>query len=164
MAMIPEAALYLETKCLLGSEVLQIPAQVSPSAPSAVDSPSRPLRVLVVEDEQDTANSTQVLLELLGFEVGVAYTGRAAVHVARHFQPDVVLCDLALPGMDGYAVAAALRQEPKLGAVRLIAISGYPPESLACRRPAAFERHLLKPVDPEELVGAVQTCRRYSSN
>ena len=155
MTMMPEAKLYLKTKAANDSRR----AAPFPTA-SPVKVEVRPLRILVVEDEPDTANSTQILLELLGYQVGVAYDGIAAVHLAREFLPDVILCDLALPGMDGYAVAAALRREPALARIRLIAVSGYAPESAPCRRTTAFECHLVKPVALEELETILQGCRQ----
>ena len=159
MTMMPEAALYLNAKSTAH------PRKAAPNpAANPVEAQARPLRVLVVEDDPDTADSMQVLLELLGYQAGVAYNGLAAVTVARNFQPDVVLCDLALPGMDGFAVAAALRREPDLARVRLIAVSGYAPESAPCRRPTTFERHLVKPVALDELQTTLQACRRFGTD
>jgi len=159
MTMMPEAALYLRAKSTAE------PRKAAPHpAASSLEAQIRPLRVLVVEDDPDTADSMQILLELLGYQAGVAYSGIAAVPTARHFQPDVVLCDLALPGMDGFAVAAALRQEPDLARVRLIAVSGYAPESAPCRQPTTFERHLVKPVALEELQATLQACRQFGTD
>jgi CheY-like chemotaxis protein len=90
----------------------------------------------------------------MGCQVAVAGSGPEAVEQARAFRPDLVLCDLGLPGMSGHEVAAALRQEPATAATRLIAISGYGQEEDRERSLAAgFERHLTKPVDVEELQG-----------
>src|SRR5205823_13103031 len=105
-------------------------------------------RILIVEDSQDTAESLKALLELDGHEVHLAFTGPAGVEAARQMQPEVVLCDLGLPGIDGYGVAAALRQEPTTAAARLIAISGYGQEEDRRRsQRAGFDAHLIKPVD-----------------
>src|SRR4051812_43202815 len=85
-----------------------------------------PVRVLVIEDHPDAAESLRLLLELAGHEVRVARTGPAGVAAARGFQPDVVLCDLGLPGgMSGYEVARALRADPDVAGARLVAVSGY---------------------------------------
>jgi CheY-like chemotaxis protein len=72
--------------------------------------------------------------------------------MARSFRPDVVLCDIGLPGMDGYAVARSLREEPATRTVRLIALTGYGRESDRQRtQEAGFDLHLIKPVEPLEL-------------
>src|SRR5262249_24748874 len=114
-------------------------------------------RVLVVDDNRDATDSLRLLLEVRGHEVAVAYSGRAAVETARGFQPELVLCDLALPGMDGYAVVRALKEAPALAGVRLIAVSGYgsPADQKRCLE-AGFERHMSKPVEPEELLQLLQ--------
>ncbi len=135
-----------------------------PNSPPTDDAPGRAMRVLVVEDEPDTADSMRMLLELRGYEVAVAHTGSAAITAARGLRPDVVLCDLALPGMDGFAVAEALRRESDLPRARLIAVSGYSPDSALCCRPTAFERHLTKPVEPEELLDTLRSCPRFAAN
>jgi len=110
----------------------------------------RPPRVLVVDDHRDAAESTAMLLELAGCEVAVAYTGLEAIHRAHSFQPSIVLCDIGLPRLDGYAVARALRADPSLEGVRLIAVTGYGYETDKVRAgEAGFDEHLLKPVAPE---------------
>jgi signal transduction histidine kinase len=115
--------------------------------PSAVS-----LRILVIEDSRDAAESLRDILELFGHEARVALTGTQGVIEARSFQPDVVICDLGLPGLDGCQVAECLRREAALSGTRLIALTGYAsPEDRARARDAGFERHLVKPVDPEEL-------------
>jgi PAS domain S-box-containing protein len=120
-----------------------------PSAPYAMPA-ARSQRVLVVEDNRDAAESLRMLLELSGYHVAVAYAGPTALETARTFRPNVVLCDIGLPGgMDGYAVAGALRDDPELFGVTLIALSGYGrEEDQRQARRAGFDRHLTKPVDP----------------
>ena len=81
-------------------------------------------RILIIEDNPDAAHTSRDLLELFGHEVEIAYTGRAGVEAARRILPDVILCDLGLPQMDGFEVAAALRCDPTTAATLLIAISG----------------------------------------
>lgn len=120
--------------------------------PSRTCLPHRPLRLLIVEDNVDTAETLQVLLQHFGHEVRMAHTGRAGVCLARRWHPDVVLCDLGLPELDGFGVAQTLRKDPEMENTRLIAISGYSQEE--DRRRSAevgFELHLAKPVDPLEL-------------
>jgi signal transduction histidine kinase/DNA-binding response OmpR family regulator len=107
-------------------------------------------RVLVIEDNADVAESVQMMLQLCGHEVVVADTGQSGLEAARQFRPDIVLCDIGLPGgMDGYAVARALRAAPEPLAATLIALSGYGQEEDQRRAlEAGFDRHLTKPVDP----------------
>jgi signal transduction histidine kinase len=113
----------------------------------------RRLRILIVEDNPDTATTMRLLLELMGYEVAVAATGHAGVEATLRTHPDVVLCDIGLPGgMDGYAVARSVRQNPATARTRLIAVTGYGREEDRRRsREAGFDLHLTKPVDPAEL-------------
>jgi CheY-like chemotaxis protein len=93
-----------------------------------------------------------MLLELLGHTVAVAYTGPDGVRLAREWRPDVVLCDIGLPGLDGYGVAGALRHDPATAGARLIAVTGYGQDEDRRRtREAGFDHHLTKPVDPVAL-------------
>jgi len=126
---------------------------VSPREPeeaTAPDPETGPRRVLVIEDNVDAAESMQMLLELSGFEVATAMDGLAGLEAARRFRPDVVLCDIGLPGgMDGYAVARELRADDALRPVRLIALTGYGQAEDQRRAYAeGFDLHLTKPVDP----------------
>jgi signal transduction histidine kinase len=134
----------------------ELPLQPPPSDAdlSAASAPPRSdrLRVLIVEDNPDAAESLRDLVELFGHEVEVAYTGDAGVERARQVRPDVVLCDLGLPGMDGYAVAADLRRDLATQSARLIAITGYgQEEDLRRTAEAGFDAHLTKPVDVKTL-------------
>jgi signal transduction histidine kinase len=122
-------------------------------ATEAAGPSARRWRVLVIEDNHDTADTLRLLLESYEHEVAVAYTGPDGVSVARGFQPEVVLADVGLPGMDGYAVARALRQDPTTAKVRLIAVTGYgQAEDQRRAREAGFDYHLTKPVDFEEIL------------
>ena len=112
----------------------------------------RPLRILVIEDNSDAAETLGDLLRLFGHEAEVALSGPAGLEAAGSLQPDVVLCDIGLPGMDGYAVAGSLRSEPATRAARLVALTGYGRESDRQRtREAGFDLHLVKPLEPLEL-------------
>jgi CheY-like chemotaxis protein len=114
------------------------------------------MRVVIVEDNRETADSLQMLLGLAGHEVRVAYTGPDGVLAAQDWPPEVVLCDIGLPGLDGYGVAVALRQHPATAGARLIAITAYGSDEARTRsREAGFERHFVKPVDPAELLGVI---------
>jgi two-component system CheB/CheR fusion protein len=109
--------------------------------------------VLVVEDDVDAADSFRLLLEVLGHEVRVARTGPDGVRAADEWRPDVVLCDIGLPGLDGYAVAEELRRRSVAPAARLIAVTGYgDPDSRRRAAEAGFDHHLVKPADPAVLV------------
>jgi CheY-like chemotaxis protein len=115
-----------------------------------------PRRVLVVEDNADAAESLGEILRLTGHSVEVALSGRAAVQKARTFHPDVVLCDLGLPELDGFGVAEMFRADPQLRATRLIALTGFvQPEMIERVRQAGFVNHLSKPADIEKLIAAV---------
>lgn len=128
------------------------PPKVAEPEASGIPAAGRSLRVLIVEDNEDTARSLQVLLRRFGHDVMLAHTGPEGVKSARHWQPNVVLCDLGLPEMDGYEVAATLRRDPALAAVRLIGVSGYGQDDDRRRsQEAGFDIHLTKPVDPLDL-------------
>ena len=140
-----------------GSRVtVQLPVIAAPAMrpPAAGAGPGlRRLRVLVVEDNRDAAESLRALLELMGHEVRTAGDGLSGLRQARAFRPEAILCDLGLPGdLDGYAVAAAVRADPLLRGVLLAAVSGYGrlEDKLHCAQ-ARFDLHLTKPVEPAEL-------------
>ncbi|HYL04425.1 MAG TPA: response regulator, partial [Thermoanaerobaculia bacterium] len=110
------------------------------------------LRVLVIEDNADAAETLGDLLALFGHQAEIAHTGADGVDVARRRPPDVVLCDIGLPEMDGYAVARELRADPLTAPIRLVALTGYGREADRDRAAAAgFDLHLVKPVGPEVL-------------
>ncbi len=112
-------------------------------------------RVLVVDDNRDAAESLAELVAMLGHEVAVAYDGPGAVATARARPFDLVLCDIGLPGMDGYAVARQLRAAGE-GAT-LVALSGYAqPEDVARALAAGFDAHVAKPPDPDRLASIIQ--------
>jgi len=106
------------------------------------------LRLLVVDDNRDAADTLGLLLQLLGHHPTVAYDGAAAVRAAAAEAPDAVLLDLALPGRDGFGVAADLRRADGLGDVPLVALTGYADEELRDRASqCGFDLYLVKPVD-----------------
>jgi len=112
----------------------------------------QPLRVLVVDDHPDAADSLGEILETWGHSVRIARDGVQALGVAREFLPDWILCDIGLPGLDGYGVAAALRLDPETAPIHLAAVTGYgTAEDQRTAREAGFEAHLTKPVEPEAL-------------
>ncbi len=120
--------------------------------PAVPTGPSDCHRVLVIEDNEDAADTLKCVLELCGHQVEVANDGPAAMTKARDFGPDVVLCDIGLPGMTGYDVARAFRHDDALRTVHLVAVTGYAmPEDRQKARGAGFDHHLVKPPTFEKL-------------
>ena len=114
--------------------------------------PSRPLRILVVDDNHDAAESLAALLTLKDHNVRTAYDGPGALQEALAFQPDVLLLDLGLPGMNGYEVAQRLRDHGHLHHAVLIAVTGWGQDEDRRRsHEAGFRHHLVKPVAPAEI-------------
>ena len=107
--------------------------------------------VLVVDDNQDAADSLAQLLTLAGHQVHVAYTGMSALARVRSCCPDIVLCDLGLPELSGYEFAKAVRcEQPR--AIRLVAISGYAqPEDIRRSLEAGFDAHVAKPAQAADI-------------
>jgi len=129
---------------------------ISPSKtatlPPRTGEAARRLRILVVDDNVDGAQSLGMLLELRDHEVSIANDGVSALATAKEWAPEVVLLDLGLPGMTGYEVAAKLREDYFKG--RIIAITGYgAPNDRRRTRLSGFDAHLVKPVDLRELEG-----------
>lgn len=109
-------------------------------------------RVLVVDDNRDSADTLVELGELWGYEVRAEYDGPRALAAALEYRPDLVILDIGLPGMSGYDVARRLREEESLDGVRLIAFTGYGrSEDQERALEAGFDRHMAKPVDPRVL-------------
>jgi CheY-like chemotaxis protein len=112
----------------------------------------RPLRVLIVDDLQDSADSLAYLLQACGLDAQAVYDGHAAVAQVRERPPDVVILDIRMPGIDGYETARRIRQLPLPVPPRLIALTAHGSDADRRRsRHEGFERHLVKPVDPEQL-------------
>jgi signal transduction histidine kinase len=110
------------------------------------------LRILVVDDNRDAADSLALLLGLDGHEVRTAYAGRSALDEAAAFLPDACVLDVGLPDLSGYELATLLRRLPALDTVHLIAVTGWGQDEDRQRALAAgFDHHLTKPVDPERL-------------
>lgn len=82
------------------------------------------LKVMIVDDNKDGADSLSLLLEQLGYQVRVAYDGKTAINIAGTFHPDLMLIDLIMPNMDGCGLAMRIRQIPALAQIRIVAITG----------------------------------------
>ena len=137
---------------------LRLPLEPGSAAPAAAPAPSarsahNRRRVLIVEDDISSAASMSLLLELSGHTVAAAHDGPSSIETARQFRPEVVVCDIGLPGeMDGYAVAKAFRADPSLRSAFLIALTGYGQHDDRRRaEEAGFDTHLTKPADPSVL-------------
>lgn len=110
------------------------------------------LRVLVVDDDTDSAESMALLLRMYGHEVRIAASGIEALAAFRRQQPDVVLLDILLPGMNGFEVARRLQEEPRDKRPLFLAVTGYQEEAdRHSTADSAFDLHLLKPVNPQDL-------------
>ena len=106
----------------------------------------------MIEDNVDAADSLREALELGEHDVAVAYDGLEGIEKAREFHPEVVLCDIGLPGVNGYEVARAFRADPALKGTFLVALTGYArPEDLRRAAEAGFDQHLAKPPSLEKL-------------
>lgn len=118
-------------------------------------------RILVVDDNVDAADSLRDMLTLAGHEVAVAYDGPTGVEKARSFRPDIAICDIGLPGMDGYAVARAIRTDPTLSDTALVAFSGYArPDDQSRADEAGFDDHLAKPASLEQVERVISHTER----
>ena len=133
------------------------PRVAEPAALSATASPTdapakRRLRVLVVDDNADSADSLAMLLQLIGHDSTIARNGEQAVETASSYRPDVVLMDIGLPGIDGYEASRRIRAQPELSDVMLVALTGWGQAADRERsRQAGLDQHLVKPIDPEHL-------------
>ena len=120
---------------------------------------TRRLRVLIVEDNLDAAEMLDLAVSQMGHTTRMAHDGATAVKIAGQFAPDVVLLDIGLPVMNGYAVAQALRAQPEFNRVHIAAVTGWgQDEDRRKAREAGFDSHFTKPLAPaavEELLGKV---------
>jgi CheY-like chemotaxis protein len=120
-----------------------------------------PLRVLVVDDDQDCADTTGDLLKALGCEVVVVVRGAEAAQHAAEFVPDLILLDLGMPNLNGFDVARIIRNSPVGRDVVMVAVTGYADELTRQRcRDGGFDRHLAKPVAVHQFKELLQELRR----
>jgi CheY-like chemotaxis protein/two-component sensor histidine kinase len=137
-----------------------MPAERRPqdNAPQAKPKAATKRRILIVDDNLDFAASMKLLLQTQHHEVEIAQDGLAAIETAKAFNPDIVLLDLGLPGLNGYETAQRLRAMQELRDVRLIAVSGYAQEEDRQRsQRAGFDTHLKKPVDFHHILEVIES-------
>jgi signal transduction histidine kinase/DNA-binding response OmpR family regulator len=127
----------------------------------ALPSPSPAgLRVLVVDDNHDVADSTASIMRMSGCDVHVAYDGKAAIESVQRLRPDAVLLDIGLPSIDGYLVAEHIRAQPENVSTMIVAVSGYGQEQDRIRsKSVGFDYHVVKPIDPTALAGLIGSLR-----
>ena len=137
------------------------PSDVAEPRPLTKHTPIQSRRVLVIEDNRDAADSLCEVLDLLNHSATVAYSGDEGLKKVRAHRPDVVLCDIGLPGMDGHEVARAIRADASLSATTLVALTGYAaPEDLARSQEAGFDFHLAKPPSIEAIERVLAEVKR----
>lgn len=119
---------------------------------TTVDESAPRRRILIVEDNVDSADTMQLLLQISGYDARTAYDGTSAIDVAREFEPQAILLDIGLPRKDGYEVARELRALPQTRSAFLVALTGYGHDEDRKRAAeAGFDAFQVKPVDPGTL-------------
>jgi CheY-like chemotaxis protein len=118
-------------------------------------------RILVVDDDHDSAESLAMLIQLMGHEVRAAHNGLAAVDLAEAFRPDLIVLDIGMPGLDGYEVCRRIRQHSWGRAAVIAALTGWSRDEDRDRsEQAGFDHFLVKPVDPKALENLIAAVRR----
>ncbi|MGH8138927.1 MAG: ATP-binding protein [Steroidobacteraceae bacterium] len=136
------------------------PGTAAVGAPDSMSQPGRAMRVLVVDDNVDAADSIALLLSIDGFEARSVHSASAALDTVGSFKPEVVLLDIGLPIMDGYEVARRLRARVPPGQMRIVALSGYgQPADRERAAQAGFDEYLVKPVEPTALSGFLRALQ-----
>jgi len=149
------------SSCANSEGTSPLPDAAGTTGAPAPDAETKPLRILIIEDNRDYADGLQIVFEILGHAAMVTYDGIAGVEAALREPPDVVVCDIGLPGMDGYEVARALRQSPAAAATFLVAVTGYASDSDRERAyQAGFDAHLAKPAEAADILALVNAARR----
>jgi CheY-like chemotaxis protein len=141
-----------------GSEfIVRLPARAEDPPPDEAPQPAAPKRgdsrrILVTDDNRDSANSLALLLKLGGHQVDTAYDGMEAVRKAEASRPEVILLDIGMPGMNGYDVCRSIRKESWGKEIRIVALTGWgQDQDQRNTRDAGFDHHLVKPVTPSAL-------------
>lgn len=109
-------------------------------------------RILVIEDNLDSAHAMGMVLRIQGHDVTLAFTGAEGLEKARELRPEVILCDIGLPGLDGYEIARAVRCDESIATTFLVALTGYAsPQDVRQATEAGFDVHLAKPLSFDRL-------------
>jgi CheY-like chemotaxis protein len=155
-----------------GSEfVVRLPISVETTRPASravlrEAAPASGRRILIVDDNEDGADSLAMLLQLGGHETHIAHDGLEAVGAAERLRPDAVLLDIGLPKLNGYEVCRRIREQPWGKDLVLMAVTGWGQEEDRHRsRAAGFNTHIVKPVDPEavmKLLASLPAGRTHS--
>lgn len=133
--------------------VFPVHAEIARDADANATPTRQGRRIVVIEDYPDTGESLKEVLEMAGHEVSTAYDGVAGFTLVQRTVPDIVLCDIGLPGMDGYTVIANLREQMKEAMPFMVAITGYGQDKDRVRSIAAgFDEHLVKPISSQTLL------------
>jgi CheY-like chemotaxis protein len=143
-----------------GSEfVVRLPIVVEASVPEAPGreekqfAPKSSLRILIVDDNRDSADSLSMMLKIMGNDTRTAYDGEEAVAVANEFRPAVILLDIGLPRLNGYEACRRIREQTKGKELVIIAQTGWGQDEDRQRtHQAGFDHHMVKPVDPQALM------------
>jgi two-component system CheB/CheR fusion protein len=154
-----EFVVYLRALTNASDAISVSPATIVPLAVGTAT-----LRILVVDDNPDAAETLALLLQFGGHDVRTAHEGESALETAYAFRPQVIVLDIGLPKMDGYEVARRLRQDPEMKKLFLVALTGYGQDEDRQRsKDAGFDHHLVKPVDPAELQSVLTAIGPHAS-
>lgn len=139
--------------------LLRLPLGQHQERPAAEAAPA--LKVLVVDDNRDSADSACAIIRMLGYDAECAYDGTSALTTAARWQPDMVLLDLAMPGLDGYMTLGRLRKLPAMDRAHVVAMTGYGSKEDRHRTAdAGFDGHLTKPVELDALTRLIESVRQ----
>ena len=120
-----------------------------------------PRRVLIIEDYEDTALLLTALMKNEGYDVRMELAGNSGLNAAQEFLPEIILCDIGLPDIDGYTIARRLREQPAFREVLMVAVTAYAQDSdRLLAKDAGFDHHLAKPVNFRHLLGILRAGSR----
>jgi len=115
-------------------------------------------KILVVDDNVDAAFTLQMLLKLKGYKTDIRHSGQEAIIAAEKLQPDVILLDISMPGMNGYDACRLIRELPLEKRITIVALTGFgKEEDKLLSREAGFDAHLVKPVDIQILIDTLNS-------